>query len=54
MGLVAFVVLMSAEVGLGAVFGRRTPAADYLLATSKGEDAHEYYRSDTRPNGPCN
>jgi hypothetical protein len=30
MGLVAFVVLMSAEVGLGAVFGRST--ADQLGA----------------------
>ena len=26
---------------------------DCLLAASKAEDAHEYYRSDTRPNAPC-
>jgi hypothetical protein len=36
-------------------FGRtstRTPAADSLLAASKAEEPHEYYRSDTRPDGP--
>ena len=35
MGLVAFVVLMSAEVGLGAVFGRSI--ADQLAATVRSQ-----------------
>src|ERR1700724_2939356 len=30
-----------------------TPAAGCLPAALKAEDAHEYYRSDTRQNGPC-
>ena len=28
-------------------------AADCLLEAAKAEDAHEGYRSDIRPNGPC-